>query len=88
MYLLADLSCIGSPSVATRNPYELPLANFTVRNGDNFLQRPFGDVVNGAVTGGFPTYDNTTLSTENGTWFEQEWADVVDMFLWYPEDFE
>lgn len=74
--------------MATRNPYELPLANFTVEAGTNHLRRPLGDVVNGALQGGFPTFDNITLSTETGEWFEQEWADVVEMFIWYPEDFE
>jgi hypothetical protein len=59
------------------------LANFTVESGTNHLRRPFGDIVNGAVTDGFPTFDNTTLSTDTGEWFEQEggWADVVDMFI-------
>ncbi|KAL8651986.1 MAG: hypothetical protein Q9226_004454, partial [Calogaya cf. arnoldii] len=44
----------GSPTVATRNAWDLPLANFTVLAGDNRLSRP---VAGGSVESG-----------KNGTW--------------------
>ncbi|KAL9016365.1 MAG: hypothetical protein Q9185_006284 [Variospora sp. 1 TL-2023] len=44
----------GSPSVATRNAYDIPLANFTVLAGDNRLERPVagGSVESGSLRGG------------------------------------
>lgn len=33
----------GSPSVASRNSWDLPLANFTVDSSDNHLSRPVAD---------------------------------------------
>ena len=32
----------GMPTIVTRNPYEISLANFTVRSGENRLARPVG----------------------------------------------
>ncbi|EAQ85002.1 hypothetical protein CHGG_09016 [Chaetomium globosum CBS 148.51] len=44
----------GSPSVATLNAWDLPLANFTVASGKNHLSRPIGggNVEAGFVRGG------------------------------------
>jgi alkaline phosphatase D len=85
----------GSPSVSTRNAWEVSLANFTVLEGENRVARPLGSVANGAVgvvgevsVSGEPGETMWTLDTGNGTWFEREWADKVEMFLWYDEDFE
>lgn len=60
----------GSPSVATRNAWDLPLANFTVLAGDNRLSRPVagGSVESGSLRGGAVEHSNLTLNTENGTW--------------------
>ena len=61
---------LGSPSVATRNPWDLPLANFTAVSGDNHLQRPIagGQVESGAVKFGEVKHTNLTLNTETGKW--------------------
>ncbi|KAJ4315322.1 hypothetical protein N0V94_006018 [Neodidymelliopsis sp. IMI 364377] len=40
----------GSPTVRTRNPYDIPLANFTVKAGANHLQRP---IAGGSVNSGY-----------------------------------
>lgn len=71
----------GSPSVATRNAWELPLANFTVRSGENRLARPVGggSVESGAIRGGQTKPTNLTLNTD--TW---EW-DVVGYDQMYIE---
>lgn len=67
----------GSPSVASRNAYDLPLANFTVLAGDNRLSRPVagGSVESGSLRGGEVEHTNLTLNTETGEWdivtFEQ-----------------
>ncbi|KAI0505254.1 alkaline phosphatase-like protein [Xylaria bambusicola] len=60
----------GSPSVATRNSWDLPLANFTVINGENKLARPVagGSVESGALRGGKTTPTNLTLNTDTGEW--------------------
>ncbi|KAK6077632.1 PhoD-like phosphatase [Seiridium cupressi] len=60
----------GSPSVASRNPWNLPLANFTVLAGDNRLSRPVagGSVEAGALRGGQTVPTNLTLNTETGEW--------------------
>ncbi|KAH8205261.1 hypothetical protein TruAng_000508 [Truncatella angustata] len=60
----------GSPSVALRNPWNLPLANFTVLSGDNRLSRPIagGSVEAGALRGGQVNPTNLTLNTETGEW--------------------
>ncbi|KAL2162128.1 hypothetical protein VTH06DRAFT_7913 [Thermothelomyces fergusii] len=67
----------GSPSVATRNAWDLPLANFTIASGQNHLTRPVagGNVEAGYVRGGTTTGTNVTLNTQSGQWdvvgFEQ-----------------
>ncbi|KAI1434496.1 alkaline phosphatase-like protein [Xylaria sp. CBS 124048] len=60
----------GSPSVASRNPWDLPLANFTVHSGANKLARPVGggSVEAGALKGGKTKGTNITLNTETGKW--------------------
>ncbi|KAL8856964.1 MAG: hypothetical protein Q9178_006459 [Gyalolechia marmorata] len=60
----------GSPSVATRNAFDLPLANFTVVAGDNRLSRPVagGSVESGFLRGGEVQHTNLTLNTETGSW--------------------
>lgn len=67
---LTIISAAGSPSVATRNAWDLPLANFTVLAGDNRLSRPVagGSVESGSLRGGNVEHSNLTLNTENGTW--------------------
>ena len=62
--------CQGSPSVATRNPWDLPLANFTVLAGDNRLSRPVarGSAESGSLRGGKIKHTNLTLNTETGLW--------------------
>lgn len=61
---------LGSPSVATENGWDLPLANFTVAAGKNHLDRPVagGNVEAGYLRGGKTTGTNVTLDTESGKW--------------------
>ncbi|KAJ5063556.1 PhoD-like phosphatase-domain-containing protein [Bipolaris maydis] len=65
----------GSPSVASRNPFDISLANFTVKAGANHLARTNGSVVaaggyveSGALQRGPTTPTNLTLNTVTGTW--------------------
>ncbi|KAF1850252.1 uncharacterized protein K460DRAFT_269400 [Cucurbitaria berberidis CBS 394.84] len=60
----------GSPSVAFRNPFEVSLANFTVKAGANHLQRNVanGSVESGALQRGKTVPTNLTLNTQTGTW--------------------
>ncbi|KAI8635177.1 alkaline phosphatase-like protein [Xylariaceae sp. FL1651] len=60
----------GSPSVASRNSWDLPLANFTVLSGENKLSRPVagGSVESGALRGGETKPTNLTLNTDTGSW--------------------
>ncbi|KAK5096991.1 hypothetical protein LTR24_002432 [Lithohypha guttulata] len=75
----------GSPSVASRNPYEVSLANFTVYAGDNHLARPVagGVVASGAIQEGEVRMTNLTLNTETGEWGYQA-AEYNTMFISYP----
>ena len=61
---------IGCPTVATRNPLEISLANFTVLAGSNHLERSVanGSVESGALQRGTVKQTNLTLNTETGTW--------------------
>ncbi|KAK4175993.1 PhoD-like phosphatase-domain-containing protein [Triangularia setosa] len=70
----------GSPTVATRNPWELPLANLTVLAGENKLSRPVagGKVEAGFAKGGTTTGTNLTLNTETKKW---EVIGFDDMFI-------
>ncbi|OTA64587.1 alkaline phosphatase-like protein [Hypoxylon sp. EC38] len=60
----------GSPSVASRNSWDLPLANFTVVAGANKLSRPVagGSVEAGYVRGGDTNPTNVTLNTDTWEW--------------------
>ena len=63
----------GMPTIVNRNPGEISLANFTVLNGANALQRnpsPGGGVVeNGALKLGKTVQTNSTNNTETGVYF-------------------
>ncbi|KAK3489867.1 PhoD-like phosphatase-domain-containing protein [Neurospora crassa] len=65
-----DAQFFGSPSVATRNGWDLPLANFTVLAGDGHLQRPVGGgrVEAGSLKGGKTAGTNVTLDTNGWKW--------------------
>ena len=60
----------GCPTVATRNGWDLPLANFTVKAGENHLARPVagGEVEAGYFQDGEVKHSNITLNTETGKW--------------------
>lgn len=74
---------VGSPSVATRNPFEVSLANFTVKAGSNRLQRNVagGQVESGALQRGKTVPTNLTLNTLTGTW---NVTGFNNMFITYP----
>ena len=62
---------IGSPTVTTRNSWELPLANFTVAHGANHLDRPIagGRVESGALKfEGEILHSNMSMNTDTGEW--------------------
>lgn len=61
---------LGCPTVATRNNWEIPLANFTVKAGDNHLARPIagGQVEAGYIQTGEVLHSNLTVDTETGEW--------------------
>lgn len=62
----------GMPTLRTRNPEEISLANFTVLTGANALQRnPVtggGVVENGALKGGRVVQTNLTKNTDTGAY--------------------
>ncbi|KAG6080166.1 hypothetical protein E4U15_003432 [Claviceps sp. LM218 group G6] len=60
----------GSPSVATRNGWDIPLANFTIYAGANHLDRPIGggEAESGALRDGKIKHSNLTLDTNSGKW--------------------
>ena len=77
-YRLVLTHFAGSPSVATRNSWDLPLANFTVESGANHLARPIADgrAESGALKlEGEILHSNLSMNTETGEWkvigFEQ-----------------
>lgn len=61
----------GMPTLLTRNPYEISLANFTVKNGANKLTRPVagGVAESGSLKNGKVKETNVTANTDNGTYF-------------------
>ncbi|KAI0851464.1 PhoD-like phosphatase-domain-containing protein [Daldinia vernicosa] len=65
-----DARYYGSPSVASRNAWDLPLANFTVFAGENRLARPVGggSVEAGFLRGGKTNPTNVTLNTDTQKW--------------------
>ncbi|CAG7559164.1 unnamed protein product [Fusarium equiseti] len=70
----------GSPSVATRNAFDIPLANFTVVSGENHLKRPVagGRAESGALRYGEIIHTNITLDTETGVWNE---TGIAEMYV-------
>ncbi|KAJ9629809.1 hypothetical protein H2203_002190 [Taxawa tesnikishii (nom. ined.)] len=66
-----NASYFGMPTIVTRNPYEISLANFTVKSGANRLQRPVagGIAESGALKGGRIVQTNATNSTDTGRFF-------------------
>ncbi len=60
----------GMPDIMTRNSYEIPVANFTVMNGQNRLQRPVagGVVGSGSLKYGKMVQTNITHDTAQNTW--------------------
>jgi alkaline phosphatase D len=76
-------SFFGMPSIATRNSLEISLANFTVKSGENRLQRPVagGVAESGSLKGGVIRQGNVTNNTETGEWsismFEGELAEEL-----------
>lgn len=80
-------SMTGSPSVASRNPFDISLANFTVKAGANHLARTNGSVVavggrveSGALQRGPTTPTNLTLNTITGLW---NITGIEQMFIKY-----
>lgn len=63
-----DARFFGIPSLVQRLPYEISLANFTVLNGANALQRPVGGgvVESGALKVGQTIMTNITNNTATG----------------------
>ncbi|KAF1981508.1 hypothetical protein K402DRAFT_425365 [Aulographum hederae CBS 113979] len=61
----------GLPTIVSRNGYEIPIANFTVKSGANRLTRPVGGgvVESGALKGGVRRETNVTFDTGSGNWF-------------------
>ena len=62
------------PTIATRNGYEISLANFTVLSGENKLQRTNGTVASGLAESGSLKYGsifggNVTNDTATGQYF-------------------
>ena len=66
-----DAQYFGTPTIVTRNPYEISLANFTVQAGANKLQRPVagGVAESGSLKNGLVRATNLTHNTENNTYF-------------------
>ncbi|OBW64714.1 MAG: Alcohol oxidase [Aureobasidium pullulans] len=83
-YDAVHASYYGMPTVATRNPLEISLANFTVVNGGNKLQRPVagGKVESGFIKTGQVQMTNLTYNTQNQSWAVRN--DFNQMFISYP----
>lgn len=70
-----DAAYFGLPTIATRNGYEISLANFTVAYGANKLTRTTDGVVGGGVAesgslrSGVVTGNNITNDTATGQYF-------------------
>ncbi|KAI9660478.1 MAG: hypothetical protein M1821_009828 [Bathelium mastoideum] len=66
-----DAQYYGMPTIVTRNPYEISLANFTVQAGANRIQRPVagGVAESGSLKNGVVRETNLTHNTENNTYF-------------------
>lgn len=63
-----DARYFGIPSLVQRLPYEISIANFTIKNGANALQRPVagGVVESGALKNGQTLITNITNNTLTG----------------------
>lgn len=63
-----NASFFGMPTIINRNPYEISLANFTVKNGANRVQRPVagGNAESGALKLGTIVPTNITNDTATG----------------------
>lgn len=70
-YDALNASFYGVPTTKTRNGYEISLANFTVKAGENKLHRSVGNGVvdSGALKGGKVAGTNLTHDTGSGKWF-------------------
>lgn len=66
-----DAQYFGIPTLVQRVPYEVSLANFTVLNGANAVQRPVGGgvVAAGALKLGQTMWSNVTNNTVTGEYF-------------------
>ncbi|KAL4948028.1 PhoD-like phosphatase-domain-containing protein [Aspergillus filifer] len=79
----AEARYFGCPSVATRNSWELPLANWTVKHSDSHLERPLagGEVEAGYFQVGEVKHSDLSLDTETGEWrvvkFDQMFIETV-----------
>jgi alkaline phosphatase D len=67
-----EANFFGTPKTREKHGWEIPIANFTVLNGKNRLQRPVGGgvVESGSLKYGKMVMTNLTVDTTNGTWFE------------------
>ena len=69
------------PTLITQNPYEISLANFTVKAGANALSRPVagGVVESGALKLGTVKQTNITNDTSvaGGKWFISQYNQEV-----------
>lgn len=66
----ANASYYGLPTIATRNGYEISLANFTVISGENKLMRTNGVVGGGVAESGsmkFGTISGTNITNDTAT---------------------
>jgi alkaline phosphatase D len=63
-----NASFFGIPNIKNANADEISLANFTVKSGENRLQRPVGGgiVESGSLKGGLVTQTNITNNTATG----------------------
>lgn len=74
-YDALNASFFGLPSLTTRNGYEISLANFTTKAGENRLTRGpsglvgTGTVESGSLKGGNTAGTNLTHDTASGQWF-------------------
>jgi alkaline phosphatase D len=66
-----EANYFGLPTILKRNGWEIPIANFTVKSGENRLQRPVagGLVESGSLKFGKVVQNNITYDTNNKTWF-------------------
>jgi alkaline phosphatase D len=67
-----EANFFGLPTIRQKNGWEIPIANFTVKSGENRLQRPVGGgvVESGSLKFGKTIQTNLTVDTSNGSWFK------------------